>query len=103
MNRNYGEMTEMTDRDASGKFTKGNKANPGGRERTDLSLSALIDEAVTKEDWVFIVKAQLKKARRGDHKSIEWLSDRRFGKAIQPTDNKHSGVIEVVINWDDVG
>ncbi len=90
----------MTDRDASGKFVKGNSANPGGRPRSDLSLSALIDGAVTEDDWKFIITAQLKKARRGDHKSVEWLTDRRFGKAVQPTDNKHEGTINVIIDWD---
>jgi hypothetical protein len=90
MNLNKGKKQEMTDRDASGKFVKGCASpNPGGRKRSDLSIIALIDEAVTDEDWKFIIGAQLKKARRGDHKAIEWLTDRRFGRAIQALE--HSG------------
>ena len=90
----------MTDQDPkTGKFVKGNKANPGGRTRSDLSLSALIDEAVTDDDWKFIIKAQLTRARRGDQKSIEWLTDRRFGKAMQPTENKHDMNINVTVDW----
>ena len=75
----------MTDRDASGKFTKGNTGNPGGRPKSDLSITALIDAVVTVDDWKFIIEAQVKRARRGDNKAIEWLTDRRFGKAIQAT------------------
>ena len=73
----------MTDRDASGKFVKGNNANPGGRPKSDLSITALIDAAVNEDDWKFIIAALLKKARRGDHKAIEMLLDRRFGRPVQ--------------------
>ena len=92
----------MTDQDPkTGKFVKGNKANPGGRPKADLSISALIDEAVTVDDWKFIITAQLKKARRGDQKSVEWLTDRRFGKPLQQTENKHEGSLTVSIEWGD--
>lgn len=87
----------MTDRDASGKFVKGKSGNPGGRPKSDLSITALIDAAVTVEDWQAIVAVQLKRAKKGDYKAIEWLTDRRFGKAIQPTDNRHEG--EVTFLW----
>ena len=88
----------MTDRDASGKFVPGNKANPGGKiKRTDLTITALIDAAMTEDDWRFIIKAQVTRARRGDHRAIDWLTDRRFGKAVQPTDNEHSG--ELTFLW----
>lgn len=91
----------MTDQDpVTGKFVKGNKANPGGRKRTDLSIVALIDRAMTEEDWLFVISAQIKRARRGDQKAIEWLTDRRFGKAIQQTDNKHKVSLDLTINWD---
>ncbi len=86
----------MTDRDASGKFVKGNKANPGGRPKSDLSITALIDEAVNEDDWRFIIQALLKKARRGDHKAIEMLLDRRFGKPGQPITGADGGALEVV-------
>lgn len=92
----------MTDKDpVTGKFVNGNKANPGGRKRTDLSIIALIDRAMTSDDWLFIISAQIKRARRGDQKAIEWLTDRRFGKAIQQNENKHSGTLDITINWGD--
>ena len=95
----------MTDRDASGKFTKGNKANPGGRPRTDLSISALIDKVVSEDDWVFIIDVLLKRARRGDNKAIEMLMDRRFGRAIQPSEisGKGGSAINLKIEWDSDG
>jgi hypothetical protein len=82
----------MTDRDPeTGKFLPGNNANPGGRARSDITLTALIDKAVTPADWDFIIKNLLKMARRGNLKAIEMLMDRRFGKPIQATDNTHTG------------
>lgn len=90
----------MTDRDPnSGKFVAGNRANPGGRPRTDLVLSALIDEAVTLEDWKFIIGELKKRARRGDLKAIEMLMDRRFGKPVQTNENKNenSGAYTLMI------
>ena len=90
----------MTDQDPStGRFVKGNKANPGGRVRSDLSITTLIDKAVSDADWDFIIKQMLKQARRGNLKAIEMLMDRRFGKAIQATDNTHSGELTYKIEY----
>lgn len=76
-------------RDAKGRFCKGSSGNPGGRPTSDISLTALIDTAVTADDWDFIFKTLLRMARRGNLKAIEMLLDRRFGKAVQP--NEHTG------------
>jgi hypothetical protein len=82
----------MTDRDPqSGKFLPGNKANPGGRPRNDLVISALIDEVVKPDDWRFIIGELKKRARRGDVKATEMLMDRRFGKAIQAVEHGGEG------------
>jgi hypothetical protein len=91
----------MTDQDPkSGRFVKGNKANPGGHKRTDLSISALIDNAVTEADWLFIIGNLRTKARRGDVKAIEMLMDRRFGKAVTQIagtgDEKDAVIIRVI-------
>lgn len=76
----------MQERDEKGKFTKGTSGNPGGRPKSELSITALIDDAVTPADWDFIFKQLLKMARRGNLKAIEMLMDRRFGKAQQRTE-----------------
>ena len=90
----------MTDRDpTNGKFVKGNKANPGGRPRSDITLIQLIDSVVKSEDWEAIIKKILVKAKNGDMKAMELLLDRRFGKPLQQTENKHEGTLAVVVEW----
>lgn len=73
----------MTDRGPDGRFLKGSSPNPGGRPKSDLSITALIDEAVTADDWKEIITVLFKRAKRGDLKAIEMLLDRRFGKPVQ--------------------
>jgi hypothetical protein len=87
----------------TGKFIKGVSGNPGGRPKDALSITALIDSVVSEADWLFIFETLKKRARRGDIKAIEMLMDRRFGKAVQPTDNKHSGDMSLTIEWGDNG
>jgi hypothetical protein len=73
----------------TGRFVKGASGNPGGRPKSELSITALIDSVVSENDWLFIIGVLKKRARRGDVKAIEMLMDRRFGKAIQV--NEHTG------------
>ena len=86
------------ERDEKGHFVKGNNANPGGRPKADYSISALIDEAVSRTDWSFIIGVLKKRARRGDYKAIEILLDRRFGKPVQQTEvtGKDGAAIEII-------
>ena len=85
----------MTDRDVNGRFKPGISGNPEGKKKDSLSVSALIDEAVTPDDWKFIIQQLLKRAKRGDLKAIEMLMDRRFGKALQQID----GTVGVTLEW----
>lgn len=87
----------MVARDERGKFTKGQSGNPGGRPKGELSITALIDNAVTEADWQFIIGQLLKQGRRGNLKAIEMLMDRRFGKPTQT--NEIKGELSVLI-WD---
>lgn len=68
-------------RNEKGQFV-GGSGNPGGRPK-GLSITDLIDHAITKEDWLKIIGILKAKALKGDLKSIEMLMDRRFGKAVQ--------------------
>lgn len=86
----------VAQRNDKGQFVKGESGNPGGRKVADYSITELIDGVVTVDDWKFIFELLKKKARRGDMKAIEMLMDRRFGKSIQPTDNKHSGELSII-------
>lgn len=92
----------MTDRDpTTGKFLPGNRANPGGRPKSDLSLTVLIDEVVSPNDWRFIIATLKKRARRGDVRAIEMLMDRRFGKPVQQTEanvNLSGGLVLEMFN-----
>jgi hypothetical protein len=85
----------MTERGPDGKFIKGNSGNPGGRPKSDYSITALIDAAVGESDWIFIIGVLLKRARRGDVKAIEMLMDRRFGKAIMQIGGANGAPIPV--------
>jgi hypothetical protein len=81
----------VAQRDEKGKFVKGKSGNPGGRPAGEFTISGLIDEAVTKEDWLFIINTLKTKARRGDVKAIEMLMDRRWGKPVQENRNTGEG------------
>lgn len=83
----------MAKRDpATGKFIKGESGNPGGRTK-GLSITALIDKAVSERDWYDIINVLLTRAKRGDLKAIEMITDRRFGKASQPITGEGGGPI----------
>lgn len=89
----------MTDQDPkTGRFVAGNKANPGGRPKAEVSITALIDQAVSPTDWMDIIQKLLKMARAGNLKAIEMLMDRRFGKALQTTEltGKDGGPIKTI-------
>ncbi len=81
----------MTERGPDGKFVKGASGNPGGRPKDSLSLTALIDAAVTATDWTTIIGIMRRKAIHGDLKATDMLFDRRFGKAQQFTDITSNG------------
>lgn len=92
-----GKNQAMVARNDKGQFCKGESGNPGGRPAAEFSITALIDDAVSKDDWVFIIDQLNKKARRGDLKAIEMLMDRRFGKPTQT--NEIKGDLNLLI-WD---
>lgn len=95
---------ELSGRDPkTGRFLPGSNPNPGGRVRSDLSITALIDKAVSPDDWDFIIRQMLKMARRGNLKAIEMLTDRRFGKPLQPQDIDAALNIRYVNDWRDGG
>lgn len=89
----------MTERDEKGRFIKGESGNPGGRPSGELSITALIDNAVTPQDWAFIFNKLLSMARRGNLKAIEMLMDRRFGKAVQAIDQNNTGDMRILVEY----
>lgn len=63
----------------------------------ERSISALIDAAVTVENWQEIIAILFARAKRGDLKAIEMLMDRRFGKAIQRNENSDDGTVTILV------
>ncbi len=75
----------MADRDDNGRFVKGKTGNPNGRPRRrteDEYLDATIG-CVTIKDWREIVNAAKVKAKRGDPRARQWLSDYLLGPPQQ--------------------
>ena len=58
----------MPERDAKGRFIKGNSGNPNGRARrsTEDRYLAALSSSVTLKDWREIVDAAVGRAKRGD-------------------------------------
>lgn len=70
--------------DARGRFTSGNKAgkgNPYARRAGELR-SALFD-AVTPEDLRAMIKALIKKGKRGEIPAVRELLNRTLGKPVE--------------------
>jgi hypothetical protein len=83
------------------KWVKGVSGNPGGRAKDPFPK--LIREST--EDGGVIVRRALRLLMSGDEsivvKAIQWLSDRGWGKAVQPVENIGSVSRMVLIFPDD--
>jgi hypothetical protein len=89
----------MTDRGPDGKFVKGSKGGPGRKPlEVSESVTALIDSVMTVEDWEKIIYKLRELSLRGNLAAINALLDRRWGKPVQPTDNKHSGDLFIEVD-----
>jgi hypothetical protein len=85
------------DRDANGKFTKGNsasKGNKGGgrlpKEREERYYEITLS-AVTFEDWQAIIKKASEQAKKGDAVARKFLADYLIGTAQQKLDVTTNG------------
>ena len=93
----------MGDRDASGKFVKGNPGGPGRKKReveTDY-LIALV-KAVSMEDWEAIVHKAVVQARHGDAVARKWLADYIIGAPVQRQEvtGADGGRVEIVVTYE---
>jgi hypothetical protein len=83
----------MTDRDAKGRFVKGNRGNPKGRmpKEREVKFYDLTVSAVSEEDWTGIVKTAVRLATKGDSQARKWLSDFLIGLPQQKVDLTTNG------------
>jgi len=96
----------MTDRDATGRFVKGNNANPNGRppkEREERYRDIMLT-TVSFADWQRIVEKARDQALKGDAVARKFLADYFIGPPVQR--NEHTGadggaiqIIEVVKDY----
>ena len=74
----------MTDRDANGRFGKGNGFGTGRPKRqVEERYLAILRKAVTPEDWDQITQTAIARAKAGDNVARQWLSDWMLGKPIE--------------------
>jgi len=75
----------MTDRDANGKFVKGNSGNPTGRapKERELRYYEILKTRVSFDDWSEIIDKTVQQAKRGDAVARKWLSDYLVGAPVQ--------------------
>lgn len=97
----------MTERDASGKFIKGNSGNPTGRaprEREERYYE-IMKSSVTFDKWKRIVEKATDQAMRGDAVARKWLSDYLIGPPIQRSEvtGAEGGALEVIFREVDNG
>ena len=91
----------MTDRDANGRFVKGNPGGPGrpAKEREEKYYNLAMN-TVTYKDWQAIINRAVKDAQKGDSSARKWLSD-----YLAPQTQRHelTGEINanIMVNWDD--
>jgi hypothetical protein len=94
----------MTDRDASGKFVKGQTGNPKGRpakEREGRYYDILMS-TVTFEVWADIVKKAAEQARKGDQAARKWLADYLVGPPVQRAEIASDGQLKITVEYADL-
>ena len=102
----------MTERDANGRFAKGNqvaKGNGGGpgrpsKEREERFMEITLS-AITFADWKKIVQVAAKQAKRGDNQARKFLADYLLGPPPQKHEVKSDGDVRIRVvyerDWDD--
>ena len=94
----------MTQRDDNGRFVKGNGGGPGRPRRSteEKDLNALTSR-VTLKDWREIVDTAVSKAKRGDPRARQWLSDYLLGPPVQRLEHggADGGPVEIFVTYAD--
>jgi len=93
----------------TGKFLPGhkpqNKRHNGGRKASEFSIQALIDDAVSEDDWRRMIArrralalGEVEGAKPDEEtRAFKELADRRWGKAKELIDVKHEGGLTLIV------
>lgn len=95
----------MRERDAKGRFVKGNPGNPQAKGRPKKKREERYYEiavsAVPFSQWRDIIKKAAEKAARGDIAALRFLADYLLGRPTQTLDIKGLAKAEIRLEWDD--
>lgn len=90
------------ERNANGTFAKGNKGGPGRPKRSrEERYLARLSKRCTLKQWEKIVDTAIARAKAGDARARQWLSDYLLGKPAQEV--KVEAVTDLIVNlgWGD--
>lgn len=91
----------MTDREAGGRFPKGQSGNPAGRppKVREERYREILLSTVTFEAWEDIVRKAADQAKKGDAVARKWLADYLVGVPVQRNEitGKDGDVIRVTM------
>jgi len=75
----------LLERDAKGRFVKGNKGNPNGRapKAREERYYEITLSTVTFADWEEIIRKAAEQAKRGDYQARKFLADYLLGPPLQ--------------------
>lgn len=81
----------MAKRDANGRFTKGNQAAKGGNggrpaREVEEKFYRVLSRRVRVKDWEKVIDVAIARAKTGDSRARQWLSDYLMGKPVQRTE-----------------
>lgn len=91
----------MTERDAKGRFVKGQSGNPDGRPKREVEADYLVmlGAVVTPERWRAIVEKAATQAERGDDRARRWLSDYLIGKPVERVEMSGADGAAIRVEW----
>jgi hypothetical protein len=91
----------MTERDAKGRFVKGQSGNPAGRGKaaTAKEYMEVIAGCVSAADVREIVERAKRDAKRGNDRARRWLFDYLIGKPVERVEMSGADGAAIRVEW----